>query len=237
MLFSGNMLVEIFSDGIKKEKYTMIRNNRKEGEELNKKNIYILIYDQEVYIKKFDLPKAKGEKLYSLVKNELGFSIGSINNILFDYKIIKKKKNHVEVLVFYINSHKIEYLNQNIINSNIRRVSLIQFVIYNYYKNIIEDDNFILIFSHLQCLYILAVSKGNLVANMIIKDFKDESENITSSLEIFFNNYHEQTANIKKIYISNHYDTERNLSEFIECSITYLVNYDMNKVLNKFLKI
>ena len=109
MIFHKNMLIEIGNNRITKTELNFLKKRRREGREIINKNLYLIIYDEEVYIKKFNLPKAKGELLYNLVKNELSFSVGNINNILFDYKVTKNFDSCVEVIVFYINSQKTDW--------------------------------------------------------------------------------------------------------------------------------
>ena len=204
MIFHKNMLIEIGNSRITKTELCFFKNKRKEGGVIINKNLYLLIYEEEVHIKKFDLPKSKGELLYNLVKNELSFSVGNINNILFDYKVTTKKMDLcVEVIVFYINSQKIAFIKENDCYKNIEKVMLIQFAMKKYYEKSIRENNYSMAFIYDKALYILAINENNLVANSIIENFIIEENGLITALEIFKNKYLEQFINIKNTYLSN----------------------------------
>ena len=203
MIFSKNMLIEIGNNKITKTQLCFLKKKRQEGGDMVNKNLYLIIYDQEVYIKRFNLPKAKGQLLYNLVKNELSFSVGNIDNILFDYKITKRMNSCIEVIVFYINSQKIAFIKEDNCYKNIEKVTLIQFAMKRYYKKIIREDNYSMSFIYNKALYILAINENNLVANFIIENFSGEQESLMIAIEVFKNKYAELFINIKNIYLAN----------------------------------
>ena len=230
MIFQRNMLIEIGNNKIIKTELSFLKKRLKEGEDMINKNLYLMIYDEEVYIKKFNLPKEKGESLYNLVRNELSFSMGNINNILFDYKITRYMNSSVEVIVFYINSHKIEFIKENKCYKNIEKIMLIQFVMKKYYKKSIKEDNYVMAFSYDKNLYILVVNEKNLVANSISENFYGEEEKLIKTLEILKSKYLEQFVKIKNIYLVN-IDIE--LDKVKESLFNYMVVKALEKYKNE----
>ncbi|MBC8062299.1 MAG: hypothetical protein H7Y18_16745 [Clostridiaceae bacterium] len=236
MILHRNMLIEIENNRIIKTELNFFGKNRKEGSDMVNRNLYLLICDEEVYIKKFNLPKAKGELLYNLVKNELCFSVGNTNNILFDYKVTNHLNECIEVIVFYINSQKIAFLRENNCYKNIKKIILVQFAIKKYYKKSINVDNYIMLFIYDKGLYILAINENNLVANSIIESFSGDEEKLLLNLEIFKNKFSDQLINVKNIYlvdISINPKHEKN-NVFNSMVVKTLDKYKKEKLLGSF---
>lgn len=203
MIFHKNMLIEVGNNKVTKTEVSFLKKKQKEGGDMVNKNLYLVIYDEEIYIKRFNLPKAEGELLYNLVKNELSFSLGNINNILFDYKVTTHSNSSIEVIVFYINSQKIAFMKENKCFKNIVKITLIQFAMKRYYKKNIREDNYIMVFIYEKALYLLGINENNLVANLIIENFYGEEEKVMIAIETFENKHSEQFINIKTIYLAN----------------------------------
>jgi hypothetical protein len=236
MIFHKNMLIEIGNNKITKTDLCFLKKKKKHVGDMLNRSLYIVIYEEEVYIKKFNLPKTKGEILYNLVKTELSFSVGDINNILFDYKITKHMNSCIEVMVFYINYQKIAFIKENSCYKNIEKIMLIQFAMKKYYRRSIKEENYILTFIYDNALYILAVNNNNLIANCIIENFTSEEEKLMIALETFRNKYSEQTLNIKVIYLSNiPIDLNSKAKNLMGMVVKILDKYKKEKLISSFL--
>lgn len=236
MIFHKNMLIEIGNNRITKSELSFLKKKRVEGGDMINKNLHLLIYDEEVYIKKFNFPKAKGELLYNLVKNELSFSVGNINNILFDYKVTKNMGSCVEVIVFYINSQKTSFIKESNCYKNIKKIMLIQFTMRKYYKKNIKAENYVMAFIYDRTFYILAVNENNLVANSIIENFSGEKETLIIAIEDFKNKFSEQFTNIKCLYLANINMDFNNRKEktFKDMVVKVLDKYKEEKLVDSF---
>lgn len=137
------------------------------------KNLYILVEGETVYIKMITLPLVKKHLINDLIKNELRYYYKDIEHIAFTYKLIKKDKFSMEILVFCLKGNSLAILENCLDNNiNLKKVNLIQFSIKNYYANKISEKNYILVFYYNHNLYILISQNDVIVANAItnVKD-------------------------------------------------------------------
>jgi len=114
---------------------------------IRNKNLYVIVEGESVYIKMVTLPVVKKHLINELIKNELRYYYKDIDHISFTYKLIKKDKVNMEIIVFCLKGNNLDILNSCIDNnSNLKKVNLIQFCFKNYYCNKINENNYILVF-------------------------------------------------------------------------------------------
>ncbi|WP_231272407.1 hypothetical protein [Clostridium botulinum] len=137
---------------------------------IKNKNIYVVIEGEEVNIKLLKVPKVTKWNLNYLIKNELIFLYGKkADNIFYTYTIWDEDEEEREVLVFCVNSNKLNSIENVIKNNKLKSVKLIQFTIINYLKNKVDDKDYILIFKDEDKIYFLGISNEKLIANRIIE--------------------------------------------------------------------
>ncbi|WP_102400870.1 hypothetical protein [Haloimpatiens massiliensis] len=145
--------------------------------DLKNRNLYLVVEGERVYIKLLSIPKVSKEKLYKIIEYQLKYYFTDMEEILFDYYVCKKLKKSYDVLVFCINSRKLNRLQGLIKEKNkLKLVNLIQFVILDHVKNYINDAQYTLIFMNKDNLYIMVIKNQILIENSIIKDFNGDSE-------------------------------------------------------------
>ena len=133
------------------------------------KNLYVLVEGETVYIKMITLPLVKKYLINDMIKNELRYYYKDIDHIAFTYKLIKKDKINMEILVFCHKGNNLDILESCIDNNiNLKKVSLIQFCFKDYYCNKINEKNYILVFYYNCYLYFLICHNDEIVANTII---------------------------------------------------------------------
>ncbi|KEI07112.1 hypothetical protein IRP63_07460 [Clostridium botulinum] len=138
---------------------------------IKNKNIYVVIEGEEVNIKLLKVPKVTKWNLNYLIKNELIFLYGKkADNIFYTYTIWDEDEEEREVLVFCVNSNKLNSIENVIKNNKLKSVKLIQFTIINYLKNKVDDKDYILIFKDEDKIYFLGISNEKLIANRIIEN-------------------------------------------------------------------
>lgn len=202
--YSSNLLNKLkkIANGVKESYELKTLNNLQV--DIKRRKIYVIVEGEEVYIKKFMLPNVKSSLLKNMIKDELGESFISLTNIVFSYKVIRKLKNSIEVIVFCLNSDKIDRLKNIIQNNNkLASINLIQFYFLNYYKNKIIVSEYIFILQCDKLLYLIACKNNIILANAVIKNlekediFKDINEFINNSLNLSIPN------KFVKVYFSN----------------------------------
>jgi hypothetical protein len=172
--------------------------------DIKNKNLYVLVEGETVYIKLLTLPTVKKYLINDLIKNELRYYYKNIDHIAFTYKIIKKDKINMEILVFCLKGNKLDILQNSIDNKvNLKKVNLIQFSFKNYYSKQIHEKNYILIFYYNCNLYFLICYNDEIVANTIIytDDFKLSC--FSSQMNEFLEKYNAFAKASKKIYYAN----------------------------------
>ncbi|WP_050607616.1 hypothetical protein [Clostridium niameyense] len=169
--------------------------------DLKKRRVFFILEGEEVYIKLLTLPKVRGRKLEKIIRNELIYEFHSIDNILYNYKIHKENKDNIEILVFCVNIDKNivlkEYLKSN---KKIKGIYLIQFCVLEKYKEVIKEENFILIMKYKKYIYSIFYKNNEILNNEVIK----ENEDLNSKLNKFlFECCGEKHKCYKKIYTLN----------------------------------
>lgn len=202
---------------------------------IKNKNIYIVIEGEEVHIKLLKIPKIPKWDLNYLIKNELIFLYGKkANNIFYTYTIWNEDKEIREVLVFCINSNKLNSIENIIKNNKLKSVKLIQFTIINYLKSKVSHKDYILIFKDEDKIYFLGISNEKLISNRIIEN------NIEDEFLIDIFNYTIAKMKTFKIIANNVYGinfSKKDVIKYIQHnSYNYvdLQNISKNKIIEYF---
>lgn len=246
MLENKNILIELKENYIRKSKF----NNKGIATEIesygynalnnvnigvNGRKLFILVEDEEIFFKLITIPKSKKEDMYKIIKNEIMYYFNENKNIVFTYSILKENKDTVDVLVFCLNSEKINILEKHIYKSRLEKVCLIQFCFLNYFDRFIENRDFIFIFGYNDKLYFLGCLRKQMIANLIIKSDPGEEE-IVNTLNTLVNkciNVYPEIE-INTIYFANYYNDclKQRLIKQYNCE--YLSSVDSMKIINYF---
>jgi hypothetical protein len=145
--------------------------------DLKRKRVAIILEGEEINIKMMTLPKINKVSLYDLIKSELFYYFKDIDNLVFNYIIIKVHKSKIDLLVFCINQRKINFM-KKCLNTNIKiqGVYLIQFSFLNYFKLKIKEKNYGFVFVYRENLYFLYCIENKLVHNNVCKMATDSTE-------------------------------------------------------------
>ncbi|WP_392486387.1 hypothetical protein ACER0A_007515 [Haloimpatiens sp. FM7315] len=157
---------------------------------LKGKNLYLILEGERIYVKYVNIPKVSSRKLYDIIQFELKYYFHSIEDILFDYVIVENLKTSYKILVFCINSKKIDSLKVNVSKGvNIKKVNLLQFVVLNFIKNQIKNNNYLLVFNYNNNLYFLLVKDGNLLDNSVLENFEGKVDKFYNEIYHLFGLY------------------------------------------------
>ena len=171
---------------------------------IKNKNLYILVEGETVFIKLITLPTVKKYLINDMIKNELRFYYKDIDHIAFTYKLIKKSKTNIEILVFCLRGNNLDILENNLDNTiRLKKINLIQFCFKNYYSNKIHEKNYILIFYYNFNLYFLICHDDEIVANNIVNSEQLLLLRFSEEMVEFLEKYSEYAKQCKNIYYSN----------------------------------
>lgn len=165
-----------------------------------KKNLTIIMENEEIYIKYITIPKINNEKIEKIVRDELRFYYRTDTDITFSYSILKKNKTSLDLIVFYINSNILNDIDLNN-TGNVKAIFLIQFCYAKYLKDISKYNKYIIAFIHNQRLYFVFCEKGLIKCNYIFRNFKESAVEFEKCLEYFINLNKQIEDNFKMIYI------------------------------------
>lgn len=181
-----------------------INNIRQLKVNLKKKNLFIILDGEELYIKIMILPKLKKEKLYEIIRSELEYRFKNIDNIMFTYQIIKDNGSNLEAIVLCLNCSRMDLVEECIKKgAKLKGIYPIQFCILDNYKRIIKDKKYIFTFLYKDILYFLACSDNKIVANSVVKPFIEK--NFMNELNKFQTKYSalEAFGDFSKIVLLN----------------------------------
>jgi hypothetical protein len=199
-------LYEISDNKIYKLPYFK-KNKRKTYVEINniKRSIFnkkiFIICGEEIYIKKLNLPKVKGEVLEKLIKDELNFYYKGREDIIFTYLILVENPNNLDLVVFYIDSRRLRNIElKNIYN--VRGIYLIQFIYIKYINKIVNFSNYLIAFVYEQNFYLIYCEHGVLKANFFQKEFKQTELELKKHILNFCGLNNIEKNSLKKIITS-----------------------------------
>lgn len=165
-----------------------------------KKNITIIMENEEIYIKYITIPKVNKYELEKIVRDELRFYYRTDEDITFSYSILKKNKTSMELEVFYINSNSLNTIALKNIK-NIKSIYLIQFCYVKYVKDISKLSNYVIAFIYKQNIYFIFCEGGLIKYNYIFRNFNESAIQFETCLNYFMNLNKDIAENLQMIYI------------------------------------
>jgi len=166
---------------------------------INKENLYILLEDEEIYIKQLLLPNTSNNNINSIIMHKLNYLYGKkTEDIYYTYSKWKSNIKEIVVILYCINSHKLKIRNLQKHKLQVKKVSLIQLSYINYYEKSIKEKDYIVMLKHNSNLYILAFGDKKLLINQIITE-----ENILASLLFIINKMKTYNYILNKVYSIN----------------------------------
>ena len=196
--------------------------------DIRDKNLYILVEGESVYIKIITLPLVKKHLINDLIKNELRYYYKDIDNIAFTYKLIKKNKSNMEILVYCLKGDNLAILEKCVDNNiNLKTVNIIQFCLKDYYGSRIVEKNYILIFNYNFNLYFLICQSDEIVSNAITSVKELVPLKFSFVVEEFLEQYSDYAKLCNKIYFANIGELNLNIIEFKKLTLPYLILDDI----------
>lgn len=205
MEFSKRIILNSVNNIICKNTYQKDTPNIKDFViDIRNKNLYVLIEGEAIYIKMVTLPLVKKHQINDLVKNELRYYYKDIDHISFTYKLIKKDKHNMGIMVFCLSGNNLDILEGCVENNiNLKKVSAIQFCFKNYYCNKINVENYIFVFYYNCILYLLICHNDEIVANTIIRIVDLLLFKFSYAMNEFLDKYNDHAKLSQKIYYAN----------------------------------
>lgn len=176
---------------------------------IKNRNLYIIIEGEKILVKFLTIPKVKKSLIQSTVINELKYNFIDVSSIIFSYSLVKIHDDKLELIVFCIDSNKINNLKGYLKNGNeLQRVNLIQFCFLKHFEERIKSDNSCCVFKFNEYYYFLLCSEKQIIANNVIKknietDEENEFELLTDNIKDFLENNSEYSKDTQCIYFSN----------------------------------
>lgn len=168
-------------------------------ENLRKLNLDIILEGEEIFVHNIFVPKVNKIKLDLIVKNQVIKIFYDIENIIFNYEIIRNKRGKLEVAIYCINVKDSLLMNRELfLGSNINSVIPIQQLYTNKYNKKIKNGEFTLIIYRNKYVYIIEVENGTIRANRVINGSK---ENVNIEILAFLREINGEEHNNKGIYI------------------------------------
>lgn len=203
-------------------------NSRSVRISLNNKKAYIVIEGEEIYIKYFKFPKVSERKLYELINNELNYLYRN-ESFVFNYKKIKQSINTVEVIVFYFRAEKLNLVDKFVEKKELKAVRLIQVCVLNYYKKIIKEKDYFMIFKYNLSNYIISIRNNSICENEVYDVLEDREYD---KIEKFFDLNCVKGSSVNKIYIVGKCIRDASTIKLLERygQINFLKDIDLNKI-------
>lgn len=168
-----------------------------------RRNIYIFIEQEKIYVKFLSVPRIPNKNLYYIIKKELDYIFGNVKNLIFSYEILKIKETNIDLIVYYSDCKKTNIINKYYKNKNKVNIGMIQFEFVNSFNILKRENNYILCVLYKEDLYIMGIVNSKMYSNSIIKNFKESVENLKKELEFFIKTHFDYMDILEKIYVAN----------------------------------
>ncbi|KOA20954.1 hypothetical protein CLHOM_05420 [Clostridium homopropionicum DSM 5847] len=167
--------------------------------EINKENLYILLENEEIHIKKLLLPNTSNNNINSIIMNKLNYLYGkNTQDIYYTYSKWESNNKEIEIILYCINCHKNRIRNLQKNKFQIKKVNLIQLWYIKYYQKSIVEKDYIVIIKHNSSIYTLYFCDKRLLSNQITTE-----ENLLSSLIFIINKMKVYNCIFTKVYSIN----------------------------------
>ncbi len=192
-------------------------------ENLRKLNLDIILEGEEIFVHNIFVPKVNKIKLDLIVKNQVIKIFYDIENIIFNYEIIRNKRGKLEVAIYCINVKDSLLMNRELfLGANINSVIPIQQLYTNKYNKKIKNGEFTLIIYRNKYVYIIQVENGAIRANRVINGSK---ENVNIEILAFLREISGEEHNNKGIYIITNKKKEKvKIANLYEMKRSFPVN-------------
>lgn len=151
----GNWLKVIINKNIvstKRNRYLYEEIFEAKGE-LQKKNLNVVLLEEEFYIECVTIPRCRKRYIDSVVEIEVAKKFKEKDDILYNYSIVYKDKEKIKILINYIDSKNINCLRPLKKNLKINSVYPIQIIASKKIKRKVKKNIFIAVFPYEDILY------------------------------------------------------------------------------------
>lgn len=228
ILGTRKFLINVYQKSIKVECKHILASKYKIYSNIPQHKVSIIIYDEEIYIKNIKLPKVPREKLMSLVKNELSYSLGKVNNILFDFLVLEINNKVQNIIVYYINSERRENIKTMITDYNLDKIKIFQFLVYGAYCKEVKCKDTIFSFKYEDNNYLLRIKSKCIVDNKLVNS--DEIDKMNTIILWFLDKFKTENLKISKIYSLNEKYNIMNLAKDNNFEEVYLGDLNIDKI-------
>ena len=189
---------------------------------LKRSNLNVILEGEEIFIHRASIPKMSKTNIELLIKNKVIEIFHNIENIIFTYKIISRKRRKVEIIIYCINIKDSIFMREKVFeDSTIKSVIPIQQLYIDKYSKKMKNIDYTMIIYRNKYVYIAEVKNNILSKNKVISKFEEDSN--LETLE-FLKSINDQD-NKKGIYIINE-DIRENIkiANFYEIKREFSIN-------------
>ncbi|NME63171.1 hypothetical protein HF846_00990 [Clostridium cadaveris] len=141
--------------------------------ELQKKNLNVVLLEEEFYIECLTIPKCRKKYIDAVVQSEVNNKFKEKDDILYNYSIVYKGKENIKILINYIDSKNINCLKHLKKVLKISSVYPVQILESKKIKRKLRKNIFVAIFPYEDVLYGFTYYKKLILGTIIIR--KDDS--------------------------------------------------------------
>lgn len=189
---------------------------------LKRSNLNVILEGEEIFIHRASIPKTSKTNIELLIKNKVIEIFHNIENIIFTYKIISRKRRKVEIIIYCINIKDSIFMREKVFeDSTIKSVIPIQQLYIDKYSKKMKNIDYTMIIYRNKYVYIAEVKNNILSKNKVISKFEEDSN--LETLE-FLKSINDKD-NKKGIYIINE-DIRENIkvANFYEIKREFSIN-------------
>ncbi len=147
----------------------------------------IVVEGKELFIEDITLQRVRGEKIYQLVECALVERFHSLNQIAFDYRVYKREKDKIKVIIYCLNLGNLQLKDEDDFKYiRIKSVKVIQQLYADYFIKAIKKNEFYGLVSNGDYIYFFHVSKNIITQNRVIElnSLHDDAEILKLCSEI-----------------------------------------------------
>lgn len=186
----------------------------------NKTRLDIIVEGKELFIEDITFQRVGGQKVYQLVQCGLIQRFHSLNQIAFDYRVYKKEKDKIKVIIYCLNLGNLLLKDEGEFKDmTIKSVKVMQQIYAEFFIKAIKKSEFYALVTNYNYIYFFHVSKNIMIQNRVIElDFYDENQEILNLCS-------EINGSTERVYIY-----EKVYNEFLNKSLSKYENLKIIKV-------
>lgn len=182
---------------------------------MSKNKVYFIYAGEELFIKLLELPHLRLSIINEMIISELKYLFKEVYDLSYSYKVLKRKKNALSILLYCVSSSNNKILLDY--SLRVRGIYLIQLCILDIIQSSNNSEDSISVILYNNDLYMISCLQKKIVGSTFIKEYNGSKTDFYRNLQYVLDGY-------KKM--QSYFDTQKEIK-------IYFVNFNSKEIIEE----